>query len=440
MEQKRLGFFSTRENRAWHEIHGWLLPSAAELLYKYASQANTKGSVVEIGSYSGKSTVCIAYALKDKRQKNNTSQLVAIDIRFQPDFTNNISQFGLSDFINIIESSSLDVAGNWGQPVSFLYIDGHHGKAQAYADFMVWDTLVMEGGVVALDDTAGFMLGPNLQIQAAIRTGAYELLSETGGVSFLMKNKNLLPVIGDFPLSQGSLIAYTDYVSAWLGAMDPAFRLPQKPKLFPKPNHNKGFWRRVGKNLLDISPRQVLHFISKEFASQKQVKPPHVNIENSDENIYVPEILKKPNHILKWLETEHHPDKAVENTLLYLSACLDMHLNHISKAIIKLERLSIFNNTLDFIHYNISIRELSCLRLAQSYDIQGVRDIAKEKYQDLVKKSTVPEIRQQAELGLLKPFRIPNVSNKLLLREYNLDLSRYKTIHNPTNAKHSIQT
>ena len=429
MEQIKLSFFSTQENQAWQEVRGWLLPSAAEELYRYASMANANGIVVEIGSYSGKSTLCIACALKDNIQRGNKKQMVAVDVKFQPDFTNNLTQFGLYSYVNIIESTSLDVAENWGQPVSFLYIDGHHGKAHAYADFMVWDTLLMPDGIIALDDTSGFMLGPNLQMQVAIRTGAYELLSEVGGVSFLKKKKALLPFIGDFPLAEGSLVVYVNYVSAWLGAMDPAFRLPQKPYLYQKPNHDKGFWRKAGKKLLDISPRQVLHYISGKLTSGKQEMQTHADIDNNSEKLNVPDILKKPISILKWLELEHHPDKATENTLLYLNACLDIRLNYIDKAVKKLERLCGLNSALDFIHYNISIREMSTLRLAQVYDMKGVRDIAEEKYQDLIKESIIPEIRHQAELDLSKPFEIPIVDNKLLLREYNLFLNKYRAMH-----------
>src|SRR5262249_23163462 len=65
MEPSRLTFLSEKDNRRWEEIGGWLLPSAAEALYRYTSQASPQGAVVEIGSFAGKSTVCIARALKD---------------------------------------------------------------------------------------------------------------------------------------------------------------------------------------------------------------------------------------------------------------------------------------------------------------------------------------------------------------------------------------
>jgi hypothetical protein len=55
--------------------------------------------------------------------------------------------------------SSLDAAETWKRPISFLHIDGQHGKAHAYADLLVWDMMTMPHGIVVLDDRIGFMLG-----------------------------------------------------------------------------------------------------------------------------------------------------------------------------------------------------------------------------------------------------------------------------------------
>ncbi len=77
---------------------------------------------------------------------------------------------------------------------------------------------------------------------------------------------------------------------------------------------------------------------------------------------------------------------------------------------------------------------MSSLRLAQSYDIQGAWDIAKDKHQELMKESTIPEIRDYLESGLSIPFQIPKLDNKLLLRQYNLSLNKYRARHD--NKQH----
>ncbi|MGB8698743.1 MAG: class I SAM-dependent methyltransferase, partial [Thermosynechococcaceae cyanobacterium] len=373
----KLSFLTLPEQQAWQQITGWLLPDAAETLYRYASLACPNGVVVEIGSFSGKSTVCLARALKDHSDKSKLSKMVAIDIQFQLNFKKNLARLGIANYVSTMESSSLDAVENWNQPISFLYIDGHHGKAHAYADLMVWDAFVIPGGIVALDDTAGFMLGPNLQLQSAIRTGAYELLSDVGGVSFLQKKKALIPPISEYPFSMGSLAAYMGYVSAWLGAMDPAFRLPQMP------NNTKSLLGRAVVKLWDTSPKQLLDYILVKFTSRKQVHQ-FYDFNNTDEDLNIPNEFKKIYRVLEWLKMEGDSNEAIKDNLLYLNACLEIRLKNIDNSIKKFEILSKLNKSIKFINYNISINELSMLRLAQSYDLYGFRDKAKVTYQALL--------------------------------------------------------
>ena len=158
---KNLSFLNQSEMIYWNSIRGWLLPAAAESLHKFAQLAPADGMVVEIGSFAGKSTVCIAKGLGVPARR-----MTSIDLRFQPDFRSNIAFYGYETAIQTLQGPSLDHFENWDAPISYLYIDGHHGKGYALADLMLWDMFVLPGGYVALDDTAGFMIGPNLQVQA----------------------------------------------------------------------------------------------------------------------------------------------------------------------------------------------------------------------------------------------------------------------------------
>jgi len=424
MERTRLTFLTEEENRTWQEIPGWLLPSAAELLYQHASQANLQGAVVEIGTFAGKSLVCIARAVKDTRPE--ISRVVAIDPQFQPEFRETLNDFGVSALIRCLEMPSLAAAETWTQPISFLYIDGHHGKAHAYADLVVWDTMVMPGGIVALDDTIGFMVGPNLQVQVATLTSAYELLTEVGGVTFLKKNQALFPFISDFPLSKGSLIAYVQYVGAWLGAMDPAFRLPQSPQAQPSPIRGRKPVRRLLSNLWNASPRQVAHYIATKSVFHKDLDRYSAGVQDNEEAAIRDRTLQEPQRILEWLQMEHNLDEATATTLAYFGACLKMRLSRADSAIEELRRLCGLDTSVQFPHYKISIREMAMLRLAQAYDLQGTRSLAKETYVSVIQESPIPELRHSAELGLSTPFQLPALTRKTLLREYNLELAKYR--------------
>ena len=407
MNKAKLSFLSDIDNEKWDLMRGWLLPAAAEKLYEYASASKSNGAIVEIGSYAGKSTVCIARAIKYKKRK-----MTAIDIKFQSDFSYNMKQLRVAENIDVIEDTGIGVANDWNEPVSFIYIDGDHSKFSAYADLMVWDTFIIPDGIVALDDTAGFMLGPNLQIQAIIRTGAYELLCETKGVSFLKKKKNIFPPIGDFPLSKGSAMAYINYISAWSGAMDINFRLPQKPK------HKNELIRRKSSKLLDLSLRRILHIIKNRFKKKQITKQIEVDGISSHYK------FQKAINLLRKIENENSYE-FLNNTILYLSGCMDLRLNQIESAIKKFQTLSELDDSIELIQYNISVKEMALLRLSQSYDIINQRDNAKTYYKKLIECSKISEIREQTKRGLSETFQIPPKENKLLLREYNEELRKY---------------
>ena len=219
-----LPFLDASENQAWRSMRGFVSVDGAKALYRYPFDSDPQGVAVEIGSLSGRSTVCIGRALRDS---NRDSRLTAIDIRFQPDFTRKLERFGLSDHVEAIQRPSVNAAEGWRDKISFIYIDGAHGRALAYADFLVWEMSLMVGGVIALDDTYGFFTGSTLQLQAAVRSGAYEPLGFIGGITFLRKKGPILAGIGEYPMQIGSLIAYVDYVGSWIGAMDLEMRLPR---------------------------------------------------------------------------------------------------------------------------------------------------------------------------------------------------------------------
>jgi MMP 1-O-methyltransferase len=412
MEQSQLSFFTPDENQKWNEIRGRLLPAGAELLHRFASESDWQGAAVEIGSFAGKSTICIARGVQ-KRGKEN-ARLFAIDTFFQSDFANNLAAFGALDLVERLEASSLEVADAWRKPISFLYIDAHHGKAHGYADLLAWDAMVIRGGFVVLDDTGGFLLGPNLQLQAALRTGAYHLVAEAGGTSVLRKQQAILPFISDFPLGEGSLIAYTQYVSAWLGAMNLDFRAPSRPRPLPSAEHSQeesdGLFSRLWKTKVAQSTTRTATARGKNRATKS----------------YSAE-LERVRETLEWLSALSH-DEISSSTLSYLSACFDLRASRTSAAIEKLKTLCALDRSLQLLHYKVGVHEMSILRLAQAYDLSDQRDLATELYKDLIRESAKPELKQQAQLGLSQPFQLPALNENLLLREYAFDLAEYRNL------------
>jgi hypothetical protein len=419
-----LSFFSPAENRSWHEIRGSLGYKAARLLYQNAFESSPEGVAVEIGTYAGRSAVCIGRALRDSKKE---SKLTTIDVRLQPDLFTNLEAFGLAGRIDAVTASSLDVAEEWKKKISFIYIDGHHGKAHAYADFLVWEGLVMPGGVIALDDTVGFQIGPLLQIEAAVRSGAYEFLPSPGGQCYLRKKRAIVPGIGDYPMLPGSLLSYVNYVSAWIAAMDPELRLPivspWREPAAPPP-------KRLLDRILDASPRSLARFAVRKIRnwrsagnSSASASPPALS--RFEVMAHPPTQPEMPLDVLEWLETMSELDPQDRVTVSYLRACVEIQRECPQVAIEILERLSELD-AIPLLHYDIEVRQLSTLRLAQALDLSGSRDRAELAYRKVLGNGAIAEIRHQAEAGLARPFRLPELTRTHNLGSCMLDSPLYK--------------
>ncbi len=390
-----LTFLTAEEYSRWSQIRGWLLPDAAEMLHQQAKQAIPGGTIVEIGSFAGKSTVCL-----NKGLEANGRSMTAIDLRFQPDFDRNLDSFGYLGQVRKLQGPSLDHFEHWDEAIALLYIDGHHGKGYALADLLLWDWYVMPGGCVALDDTAGFMIGPNLQIQVATANGAYEFLCEAGGVSFLRKNHSITGLSGA-PASHSVWFALLHRASAWLGAMDPLLRqarLPHQPE--PMAEWLSRFWHS--------SPAETLSALRRRFLPNRRAGKTRTS-RTSD---------------LDWLEARA-PDGAAP-TLDYLRACEAFRQGRLDQAASLMNDLSGLESAIEFLHFAMPIREVASLRAAQFLDVQAKRQQAVEIYQDLALKATCRGVRDCAGAWLGNPFMTTSGTPATLLREYNMAWHEFK--------------
>jgi len=416
---KSLSFFTPRQFADWTQVRGWLLPEAAEALHRHALISPLNGAFVEIGSFAGKSTVCLLTAFQSRDDLPTNQPFTAIDLRFQPDFWENIGRFGYHKSVHRIAGPSLDAVEYWETNIGFLYIDGHHGKGYALADLVVWDPHLLPGAILALDDTAGFMVGPNLQIQAAVRSGAYELLDEVGGISFLRKNHSLLP-IGEAPFDPGSLMAKIHLISANVGAFDPEFRLPRLPHQPMPPSE----WidRALHSSIAELI--QIAQRKSRQFLGANRSKSSDST--TSELAFTLPPMLRLPEQQLEGLRNNGALPSSLAHTLDYLHGCFLTRSRDLESAATVFTTLSELTADEVFHHYDLPIHSIAGLRLGQTLDLAGKRDSAVAAYQRVLLATTVPEVRDVAEQALNNRFEIKDVAENLLLRQYNLVLYRYK--------------
>lgn len=143
-------------------LDGWLSAHEGYFLYRSAQQA-TRGQIVEIGSWKGKSTICLAAGSKSKHNAKVTAidphkgeysrgKGIGKDAPTYKEFLKNLSHAGVKDAVQAIVSTSEDAAKTWKKPISLLFIDGLHDYKHTKQDFSLWQKYVQEGGVIAFHD------------------------------------------------------------------------------------------------------------------------------------------------------------------------------------------------------------------------------------------------------------------------------------------------
>ena len=149
-------------------------------LYNTAKQVKAGNAIVEIGSWKGKSTVCLGSGSRD----GNRVKVFAIDphtgssefhkfgkLDTFEEFKQNINKAGVAEFIEPIKDISENVAKGFNQPVGFTFIDGFHQYSSVKLDFQLWFPKVLNGGILAFHDSWHF-IGPNLATAIPLLTSS----------------------------------------------------------------------------------------------------------------------------------------------------------------------------------------------------------------------------------------------------------------------------
>jgi MMP 1-O-methyltransferase len=157
-------------------VDGWLFDGEARLLFELARTADPAGVIVEIGSWKGKSTICLAkgseagprlkvYAIDPhigSEEHHATGQIWTFE-----EFQANIRTAGVQDSVIPMVKTSTAAAKEFTMPVSLVFIDGAHDYDSVKADFEAWFPKVIEGGMVAFHDTTGWE-GPRRLVRTAL--------------------------------------------------------------------------------------------------------------------------------------------------------------------------------------------------------------------------------------------------------------------------------
>jgi methyltransferase family protein len=146
--------------RVWPSIgpiEGWLSDAETKWLFKRALSLPDGANLVEIGSFKGRSTSCLAFGCRGTRKRvfavdtfDGGPDLQRYD-SFQ-EFCENMKRCQLSEYVEPVRGISWEIAKTWDKPIHFLFIDGSHIYEDVLADFDSFFPHVVLGGMIACHD------------------------------------------------------------------------------------------------------------------------------------------------------------------------------------------------------------------------------------------------------------------------------------------------
>lgn len=194
MKEYLPGHTSSFDHAIINSMEGWLSDKEADILFRLASRCTGKGAIVEIGSWKGKSTTCLALG----SQRGAGTNITAIDphtgssehgdVDTYEEFLRNIEKNGIADIVKPVRKRSQDVGKEWTTPVELLWIDGAHEYEFVLQDLKVWEPHLIEGGVIAFHDSS--MPGPWKVIEDHLYKGSkFHSVRFVHGITYATKGK-----------------------------------------------------------------------------------------------------------------------------------------------------------------------------------------------------------------------------------------------------------
>lgn len=175
-----------------YDIPGFLDTAESYLLHNLA-KSQEQAVIVEIGTYYGRATYCLATGAKisgghvytiDAYEPHTIGEMtVTADIPAA--VGKMLKQHGLAEYVTPIIDHGAKVAKTWDAPVDLLFIDGSHEYKDVKADFNAWKKHIK--GVVAFHDYTDNWRGVQKFVDELVASGQWAIVEQADATAVLKR-------------------------------------------------------------------------------------------------------------------------------------------------------------------------------------------------------------------------------------------------------------
>jgi predicted O-methyltransferase YrrM len=180
LPDRTLSAYHRRKISPFDAIYTFLTPDEKSTLYRLARRTHGQ-TFVEIGSYLGASSCCIAHALRHRR---GTARLYCVDTWMNDGQSegrrDTFEEFGRNTeafrhVIVALRGESTDVASTFDRPIDFMFVDGDHSLEGVKGDWDAWSPHLAAGAMVIFHD-----IGWSEGVQKVVRESVEPRTGEKG--------------------------------------------------------------------------------------------------------------------------------------------------------------------------------------------------------------------------------------------------------------------